>query len=216
MIYYADPRVPDDTLLQDVLPLLPREKQTAIAKIVHQPTKRQSITAWALLLYALRAQNREMPPLAFAETGKPYFENSALHFNLSHTDTLVCAALSQKPVGVDVQTLTAPSDGVIRRVLSEREQHLLRRSDDPTALFTRFWTQKEAYAKWTGEGLSCTFSSLDFSPFAAADAFSVFGAAFRVWRFSDALMTVCSERPIEETQLVTPQMLETLLFQNDG
>lgn len=216
MIYYADPRVFSDALLHQALPRVPREKQTAIAKIVHQPTKRQSITAWALLLYALRTQNRKLPPLAFTETGKPYFEGSALHFNLSHTDTLVCAAVADCPVGVDVQTLTTPSDGVIRRVLSEREQNLLRRSDDPTALFTRFWTQKEAYAKWTGEGLSCTFSSLDFSPFAPADAFSAFGAAFRVWRFSDAVMTVCSERPVEETQKVTPQMLEAMLFQNDG
>lgn len=216
MIYYADPRVFSDALLQQALPLLPKEKQTAIAKIVHQPTKRQSITAWALLLYALRAQNREMPPLVFTETGKPYFAGSDLHFNLSHTDTLVCAAVADCPVGVDAQMLTAPSDGVIRRVLSEREQDLLRRSDDKKALFTRFWTQKEACAKWTGEGLSCAFSSLDFSPYALADAFSAFGAAFRVWRFSDAVMTVCSERPVEETQKVTPQMLETLLFQNDG
>lgn len=216
MIYYADPRVFSDALLQQALQRVPREKQTAIAKIVHQPTKRQSITAWALLLYALRAQNREMPPLVFTETGKPYFEGSALHFNLSHTDTLVCAAVADCPVGVDVQTLTAPSDGVIRRVLSEREQDLLRQSDDKKALFTRFWTQKEACAKWTGEGLSCAFSSLDFSPYATADAFSAFGAAFRVWRFPETLMTVCSERPVEETQKVTPQMLEAMLFQNDG
>ena len=216
MIYYANPRTFPDALLQRVLPLLPREKQAAIAKIVHQPTKRQSITAWALLLFALRLQNREMPPLAFTETGKPCFEGSALHFNLSHTDTLVCAAVAECPVGVDVQTLTAPSDGVIRRVLAAEEQVLLRRSGDPTALFTLFWTQKEAYAKWTGEGLSCAFSSLDYSPFAAADAFEAFGAAFRVWRLPDAVMTVCGERPIEETQLVTPQMLETMLFQNDG
>ena len=216
MIYYADWRVYDDALLQQVLPLLPREKQTAIAKIVHQPTKCQAITAWALLLYALRTRNRDMPPLSFTETSKPYFENSALHFNLSHTDTLVCAAVANCPVGVDAQTLTAPSDGVIRRVLSEREQDLLRLADDPAVLFTRFWTQKEAYAKWTGEGLSCAFSSLDFSPFAAADAFSAFGAAFRVWRFPETMMAVCSESPVEDTQLVTPQMLETLLFKNDG
>ncbi len=216
MIYYADPRAFPDAPLQKVFPLLPKEKQTAIAKIVHQPTKRQSITAWALLLYALCAQNRDLPPLSFAKTGKPYFEGSALHFNLSHTDTLVCAAVADCPVGVDAQMLTAPSDGVIRRVLSEREQDLLHRSDDKKALFTRFWTQKEAYAKWTGEGLSCIFSSLDFSPFAPADAFSAFGAAFRVWRFPKTLMTVCSESPIEEAQLVTPQMLEAMLFQNDG
>lgn len=216
MIYYADWRVFPDALLQKVLPLLPEEKRTAIAKIVHLPTRRQSITAWALLLYALRTKSRKLPPLAFTEMGKPYFAGSDLHFNLSHTDTLVCAAVAETPVGVDVQTLTAPSDGVIRRVLSEREQHLLRRSDDSAALFTRFWTQKEAYAKWTGEGLSCAFSSLDFSPYALAVAFSAFGAAFRVWRFPETLMAVCSERPVEETQKVTPQMLETLLFQNDG
>ena len=216
MIYYADPRAFPDALLLRLLPLLPKEKQTAIAKIVHQPTKRQAITAWALLVFALRTQNRELPPLAFTETGKPYFESGALQFNLSHTDTLVCAAVAERPVGVDAQTLTAPSDGVVRRVLSKEEQDLLRSADEPSAPFTRFWTQKEAYAKWTGEGLSCSFSSLNFAPYAQTDTFQAFGAAFHVWQFPDAVMTVCSESPVEKTQLVTPQMLEALLLQNDS
>ena len=61
MIYYADPRAFPDALLLRLLPLLPKKKQTAIAKIVHQPTKRQAITAWALLVFALHMQTSAIP-----------------------------------------------------------------------------------------------------------------------------------------------------------
>ena len=212
MIYVADPRTFDDALLQRLLPLLPPEKQASIEKIVHFPTKRQAIAAWALLVYALRTRGQDLPPLRFSETGKPAFQNGTLHFNLSHTDTLVCAAVADSPVGVDVQSPAAPSDGVIRRMLSREEQDLLARTDDKTALFTRFWTQKEAYAKWTGEGLSCGFSSRSFAPYAQAESFSAFGTQFRVWQFPDAVLTVCCETQMHQTLCVTPQMLESTLF----
>ena len=216
MVYYADPCAFDAALQARLLPLLPPEKQAAIAKITHAPTRQQSIAVWALLVYALRVQHQPLPRLQFTATGKPFFQNSALHFNLSHTDTLVCAAVSDLPVGIDAQSVTLPSAGVARRVLCEEEQRLLARSDDPAALFTRFWTQKEAYAKLTGEGLSCGFSSLNFAPYDALDTFAAFQNVFHVQQFSGAVMTVCSKTIPEAAQLVTPQMLEPVLFKNDG
>ena len=217
MIYYALPEAFDDAILQRLTPLLPPEKQTAIQKIKHPPAKKQTVLAWAVLVFALRENGYELPALLHSQTGKPYFEDLPLQFNLSHTDTLVCAALSASPVGVDAQTLTTASDAVVRRVLSVGEQQLLAKADDKAALFTRFWTQKEAYAKQTGEGLSCGFDSLDFAPYAKNDAFSAFGCAFRVWTLCGAVMTVCGEAAPTMLREVTPQMLEKAFFsENQG
>jgi 4'-phosphopantetheinyl transferase len=216
MIYYADPRAFDDALLQRLTPLLPPEKQTAIARIKHLPARNQAILAWAVLVYALREQGFALPKLAQSETGKPYFEDFPLHFNLSHTDTLVCAALSASPVGIDAQTLTTASDAVVRRVLSPAERKLLAEADDKAALFTRFWTQKEAYAKQTGEGLSCGFSSLDFAPCAQLDAFTAYGCAFRLRTLCGAVMTVCGADDPTPPAEVTQQMMVSLVAQNQG
>ena len=217
MIYYAEPQAFDDALLQRLLPLLPPEKQKTIAKIVHLPTKQQAILAWALLVYALRLQDRPLPKLKFSETGKPFFADEKKHFNLSHTDTLVCLALSDQPVGIDAQTLTTTSDGVVRRVLSDAEQQLLAQSDDKNALFTRFWTLKEAFVKQTGEGLSHSFSALEFAPYADKDTFRAYGMQFAVRQLCGAVMSVCGEDVPTNVQRVTPQMLESvLLSENHG
>lgn len=217
MIYYADPRAFDDALLQQLTPLLPPEKQTAIAKIKHPPARSQAILAWAVLVYALRQNGYDLPTLSRSETGKPFFRDFPLHFNLSHTDTLVCAALSASPVGIDAQTLITASDAVVRRVLSPAEQKLLKETDDKAALFTRFWTQKEACAKQTGEGLSRGFQSLDFAPYAQLDAFPAYSCTFRLWTLCGAVMTVCGEDDPTPPTEVTPQMLEAaLLPQNQG
>ena len=217
MVYYADPRAFDDALLQRLTPLLPPEKQTAIQTIKHPPAKQQTVLAWAVLVFALRENGYELPALFQSETGKPYFADLPLHFNLSHTDTLVCAALSASPVGVDAQTLTTASDAVVRRVLSAGEQQLLAAADDKAALFTRFWTQKEAYAKQTGEGLSRGFSTLDFAPYAWEDAFSAYCCVFRVWTLCGAVMTACGTEPQPDPVLITPQMLEKAFFsENQG
>ena len=212
MIYYADPRAFDDALLQRLTPLLPPEKQTAIARIKHLPARNQAILAWAVLVYALREQGFALPKLAQSETGKPYFKDFPLHFNLSHTDTLVCAALSAFPVGIDAQTLTTASDAVARRVLSENELQLLAAAEDKAVVFTRLWTMKEAFAKRTGEGLSRGFASLDFAPCALCGAFNAFGCDFRVWSLCGAVMTVCGAGDPETLREVTPQMLKAALL----
>ena len=198
--------------------LLPPWRLEKALRYVRESDTRQSIAAWLLLREAcLRRGLPDVPPVAFGEHGKPFFPDyPSLHFNLSHTDTLVCAALSASPVGIDAQTLITASDAVVRRVLSPAERKLLAEADDKAALFTRFWTQKEAYAKQTGEGLSCGFSSLDFAPCAQLDAFTAYGCAFRLRTLCGAVMTVCGADDPTPPAEVTQQMMVSLVAQNQG
>lgn len=212
-IYYADPAAFDNAVLNRMTPLLPPEKQLSIAKIKHNPTRRQAVLAWALLVWSLREQQPggSLPPLAFTETGKPFFPGGELHFNLSHTDTLVCLALSDRPVGIDAQTLTTPSDAVAKRVLSPAEQLLLDSAEDPATVFTTFWTQKEAFVKQTGEGIACGMQSLDFAPYSGLDWFRYNDCCFSVFRLCGAVMTACGEQQAQPPQRVTQEMLEKVL-----
>lgn len=97
------------------------------------------------------------------EHGKPALaDHPDLHFNLSHSGTLVACALGGHPVGVDVQTIVNPSPGLVNYTLDEREiAHLEAQADDEnkSLYFTKLWTLKESYAKATGTGLTHSFPS---------------------------------------------------------
>ena len=221
MMLYADPAQTDAAFLQRLVLLLPPEKQSAIAHIRHLPSRRESILGWGLLLYAWRLKTGEqtLPPLGFSERGKPFFKDASLAFSISHTDTLVCLALSETgSIGVDAQTLRLPSDRLAQKVLTEAERAVLAKAADPARTFTRFWTQKEALVKQTGEGIARGLSTIDFAPWAKEDRFYAFGLQFFSETIGNAAVTQCAPQlSPEPSQAVTQRQMEKVLFfEKDG
>ena len=114
-----------------------------------------SISA-ALLAGAVRAVWRleALPETALGPQGKPFFpSHPALHFNLSHSGPYAFCALSDVPVGVDVERLRPRRAALAKRALSEEESAWYvsrgRRWED----FYTLWTCKEARVKCLGTGL---------------------------------------------------------------
>ena len=103
-----------------------------------------SPTAYALLCHALFVTHGiDMPEIGRAENGKPYFPGRPdIHFSLSHTKTHVLAAISDRPVGVDIETIRPVRPGVPERVCGPDE---LRNFD-----FFELWVLKESFLKVTG------------------------------------------------------------------
>ena len=101
---------------------------------------------------------REIPPdrVLFAESGKPYFEKLPYHFSLSHSKNLCAAALSDRPVGVDIESCR-PSfkPRLVERSLAAAEKEAF------DGDFTRIWCRKEAVAKMTGKGIIGFPSDID-------------------------------------------------------
>ena len=87
------------------------------------------------------------------EYGKPVL-NGDIHFNISHSDGYIAAAVADCPVGIDVETKTDPDLKVTARFYSEEEQEAVRNAEDPQREFRRIWTRKEAYVKCVGTGIS--------------------------------------------------------------
>ena len=92
-------------------------------------------------------------------TGKPYLKDYPnLFFNLSHTDNLILIAISNSPVGVDVEKneRNADKEAIIKHFFSENEQQsFFSQPEEQRQLsFVKGWTRKEAILKATGEGLS--------------------------------------------------------------
>ncbi len=118
--------------------------------------RRQGIGAELLLIHALRSVSPDMPlPLSIAaeQDGKPYLMDSDLYFSLSHSGSLAACALSDAPLGIDLERRGRLRDALLRRSFSSEEQTLIREHKDPDLLFTRLWTGKESYVKATGQGI---------------------------------------------------------------
>lgn len=105
-----------------------------------------SAFAWSLLERAAREvwRLKALPETALNEFGKPIFPAyPSLHFSLSHTKGVVLAALSDAPVGADVERRREIPD-VVRARLFEAEHGDLE-------LF-ELWTLRESWFKLTGHG----------------------------------------------------------------
>ena len=109
-------------------------------------------------LIALRALIDPLSyPINRTTEGKPYFDApNAPHFSLSHTDGLAVAALADPTegrIGIDFEWLhPLDCDRIAARFFSEAE--LTSYQANPTQdTFFALWTEKEARAKASGNGL---------------------------------------------------------------
>lgn len=91
---------------------------------------------------------------AYTEYGKPYLLNYPnVHFNISHSGEYVACAVSNKPIGVDIQKIEEYDPDVAKRVCNETELKQIEVSLDKASEFTKLWTQKEAVLKMHGTGI---------------------------------------------------------------
>jgi 4'-phosphopantetheinyl transferase len=65
----------------------------------------------------------------------------------------VACALSDRPVGVDVQDWSPRHLSIVTRVCTQQEQAFLERSPNQETEFAKLWTRKESYGKYTGKGI---------------------------------------------------------------
>lgn len=125
----------------------------------HGPARAQSFAASLLLEYAVAKQYPAAAhPLAIdlAPGGKPYLVAAPdIHFSLSHSGGWAVCALSDRPVGVDIERRTPGRRDVAERFFHKEETQYLNslplcaRED----AFYSLWTLKESFVKATGRGL---------------------------------------------------------------
>ena len=96
----------------------------------------------------------DLPPIAVTERGKPYFEDSSLHFSISHTKRHAFCVLSREKVGIDAEEKDRSIDlRLADKILSPTEKQQFDAAEDKRKTLLTFWVLKEAAAKLSGEGL---------------------------------------------------------------
>ena len=130
---------------QDVLrTLLPREREE---KLRRQPPEKQAevLCAYGLLLALLWEREcwKSLPAIRREAGGKPVFPaHPEICFSISHTAGAAAVAVSDDPVGVDIQYIQTPP----------RRLTYLTGLEEPEAFFGS-WVRWEARAKRTGTGI---------------------------------------------------------------
>ena len=125
------------------------------------------IEAYRLLHEGLKADFciSSYPRFDYTDRGKPMLRDyNGIHFSLSHCDRGVACAISDREVGIDMETIQNDVDHDLYRLcLSGEETEKVKCADNPALEFTSLWTKKEAYLKLTGEGLTDNLPAL-FTP----------------------------------------------------
>ena len=107
----------------------------------------------------------ELPEIRIAPRGKPYFEDSALHFSISHTKEHAFCVLSSCPVGIDAEEKGRQINlRLTEKILSEPERVRFEAAADQRDTLLRLWVLKEAAGKLTGEGINGYPNHTDFDP----------------------------------------------------
>lgn len=125
----------------------------------------QGFAASLLLEYAVAQQFPwVVHPLTIsvAEGGKPYLVNEpGIHFSLSHSGNWAVCAISDHPVGVDIERIESGRHDIASRFFHREEVRYLNTllpsaRDDA---FYKLWTLKESFVKTTGRGLDLPLRS---------------------------------------------------------
>ncbi len=96
--------------------------------------------------------------------GKPYFVNSDLKFNLSHSGRYVVAAVSDYEIGIDIQKKKADKHRIAEKNFLQGECEYINSGANDEERHQRFcevWTLKEAYLKNIGMGLRKPLNSFE-------------------------------------------------------
>lgn len=139
--------------------ILTEDRREKIEKLKREEAKELSICAELLLIYALRKEipGLELPlPVEKDERGKLFLKDHQLQFNLSHGKDFVACAVSDQPVGVDIETFKVREIMYPEKILHPEEAKLLAyisNSNEKKKYFFECWVAKESYLKNLGIGL---------------------------------------------------------------
>ena len=89
--------------------------------------------------------------------GKPFISNKNGEFSISHSEDMVLVAVSDAPVGADIEKIRKINPSVIRKICNNEEAAYINsgKTDyEKNIRLLEIWTFKEAYFKFKGTGIT--------------------------------------------------------------
>ena len=136
---------------------LSEQRRQQVLQFKHEQGRRECVAAYLLLKQALREEYgiTENPVFDYGEHGKPTIVgHPEIHINLSHCREAAVCAVSSRPVGIDVESISRYKDSLAEYTMNASELRKIKEAENPEEEFIRLWTMKEAVLKLSGEGIS--------------------------------------------------------------
>lgn len=142
--------------IQRLLPLVSDERREEALKYKHPFGQFACLKSYVMLRETLESMGLSLPFLFVKnEHGKPFLkDHPGIHFNLSHCKNGIIMAVSDNPIGVDIESFRKVDESLMRYTMNEGECRIINASDDPARTFIEYWTKKEAVFKLRGTGIT--------------------------------------------------------------
>ncbi len=143
-VYLA--KIPQDVTVKE---LCVKQRNKEINSCGAEKVRIEKYCVFKLLEYALeRTFGLKMPKIKLTKNKAGRWECAECYISLSHTDNIVCVALSRKPVGVDVESSRVKKEQAFaNKILTEAEQKEYNLASDKQTYLSERWSQKESIFK---------------------------------------------------------------------
>ncbi|HLV31949.1 MAG TPA: 4'-phosphopantetheinyl transferase superfamily protein [Chitinispirillaceae bacterium] len=160
----------EDSLFDFLYNNCSEQRRIRASKFYRKEDAYRSLIAESLLMYCLNHEGiaGEMNICIDSETGKPFLENSSLHFNITHSGDWVGCVIDDSETGIDIEKIREMDKGIANRFFSDSEKKMLfgcNNKEKFNDLFFEMWVLKESYIKAIGKGLSCPLNSFSVLPY---------------------------------------------------
>ena len=138
-----------------LLPLVSAQRREQALRYQHLFGQYCCLKSYEMLLTLLHTHAPSadaLPTFEYNEYGQPSIIDGP-YFSISHCKHAILVAISETPIGVDIEHIRTPKTALIERTMNVEEQQQITQSAQPEYTFTQFWTQKEAYLKLLGTGI---------------------------------------------------------------
>ncbi len=142
--------------IPDILPpepLVPRSRQCEVDRAASDTVKREKYFVWRLLEQAVKETfNLDFDNIEFTKTVEGKWLCDKFYFSLSHSHGVAVVAVSDSPVGVDIELVRDIRQGTAEKMLTERELHSIEGLADieRAAAIIELWSRKESRFKMQG------------------------------------------------------------------
>lgn len=171
-IFYYNIKKMSDELYLDELEALDLARKKEILKKADLNDRKRSLAGDMLVkkyLSKLYGTAEDKIEIKKGTHGKPYVLNLPAHFNISHSGDYTVVAISDRPIGIDVEVVKDFSAILAKKLFNEDELKYIsgtsatRKKSLMQKSFFEIWTAKEAYLKYLGTGISGGVNSLSFT-----------------------------------------------------
>lgn len=207
-VYIADyEKLGIDRMWESLLPYLASEEKERVLRYKFEADRIRSATgAFLIRRAAAKSFPGEEIIVKRTDEGKPYIPGRpGFEFSLSHSGKLIVLALSDRPVGVDVELIKGKDWHLFHRYLTEKEMSMIESADDPAARFFDVWTVREALSK--EEGIGLRILDRKFTVDYAAHTISYEGRTLYFWTGSyhsseSYSLSLCSPEELRDVELM--------------